>query len=331
MSETTRGFLLGKFLPPHAGHQVLCDVARASCEELTILVCSLDREPIPGALRHEWMRELYPDCRVLHLQRDIPQEPSEHPQFWDIWRDIVREFHPERIDLVFASEAYGKRLAEEVGARFVPVDPGRLAAPISGTAIRANPAANWKFLPPPVRAHLARRVCLFGPESTGKTTMTARLADHFATVAAPEYGRTYTEVFGVDCQTADLVRIAEGQQAMIEAMARWSGPIMFTDTDAVLTAVWSDMLIGARDVWFDRRLTLCDFYFLMDVDSPWIDDGTRYFPDPEVRTRFFDLCRQELERREAPYVILSGPFEDRFEAAVSAVRKAFPAETGFMD
>ena len=50
-----RGFVLGKFMPPHQGHVLLCDFARAYCETLTILVCSLESEPIPGRLRHAWM------------------------------------------------------------------------------------------------------------------------------------------------------------------------------------------------------------------------------------------------------------------------------------
>src|SRR6185437_14432598 len=172
----TRGFLLGKFMPPHNGHLMLCDFARAYCDELTVLVCTRPSEPIDGMLRYEWMRELCPDARVVHFDRDTPQEPSDHPEFWTIWRGIVRQAHPEPIDCVFASEAYGARLAEEAGAKFVPFDPLRLATPVSSTAIREDPFANWQFLPPPVRAHYSRSVCLHGPESTGKSTLAAALA-----------------------------------------------------------------------------------------------------------------------------------------------------------
>src|SRR4051794_24729201 len=123
------------------GHVFLCDFASAYVDELTILVCSLNSEPIPGSLRYAWMREMFPRAQVLHLAEDVPQEPSEHPQFWDIWRKVVCRFHPEPIDFVFASEAYGRRLAMEIGARFVPVDPTRAAVPVSGTAIRKAPFA----------------------------------------------------------------------------------------------------------------------------------------------------------------------------------------------
>ncbi|MCK4867652.1 MAG: AAA family ATPase, partial [Alphaproteobacteria bacterium] len=194
----TRGFLLGKFLPPHDGHVFLCDFARAYCDELTILVCTLEDDPIPGALRFQWMRELFPDCRVLHLAEDVPQEPADHPEFWDIWRGIVQRFHREPIDFVFASEDYGNRLAAEVGARFVPVDIPREAVPVSGEAIRADPFANWRYIPPPVRPYFAKKICIFGPESTGKTTLARDLAARLETVHVPEYGRVYTDTFGTD-------------------------------------------------------------------------------------------------------------------------------------
>jgi len=327
---TTRGFLLGKFMPPHAGHQLLCDVARSLSDALTILVCSLEREPISGHLRHTWMSELYPDCRVLHLSRDMPQEPAEHPRFWDIWRDAVRELHPEPIDLVFASEPYGHRLGAELSARFVPVDPARLAVPISGTAVREDLLSAWSALAPPVRAHFARKVCLFGPESTGKTTLVTQLAQRFSTVGVPEYGRTYTDAFGVDCSADDLIRIAKGQQAMIASCARRSGPILFTDTDAVLTAVWATMLTGERPAFFEQDMELCSLYLLTDVDTPWVDDGTRYFPENAVRRQFFDACRSELERRGAPYVVIRGSYAERLAAAEAAVEEAFPREVRAM-
>jgi len=319
-----RGFLLGKFMPPHAGHQFLCDFARAYCDELTILVCSLEREPIPGDLRLAWMRELYPDCRVAGFTEEVPQEPGEHSHFWTIWREIVRAAHPEPIDVVFASEAYGARLAEEVGARFVPVDPLRAFAPVSGTAVRRDPVAAWPWLPEPVRRHYRRTVCLFGPESTGKTTLAAALAAEYATCVAPEYGRTYTEVFGVECRPEDLVRIALGHEAAMAAAAKRAGPLMICDTDPVLTAVWSDMLTGGRDPQL-ANAPLCDLYLLTDVDEPWVDDGTRYFPDESTRRRFFQACERELVVHGARYVRIGGPYETRLAQARAAIDDAFPA------
>jgi NadR type nicotinamide-nucleotide adenylyltransferase len=165
---------------------------------------------------------------------------------------------------------------------------------------------------------------VFGPESTGKSTLAWRLSDHFGTVFVPEYARTYTDAFGTDVSAEDLMRIAYGQLASRDAAARNANRILFQDTDPVLTAVWSRMLIGPHALWFDGFRKVADFYLLTDVDVPWVDDGTRYFPDERQRRRFFDLCRAELELRRLPFVTISGGWEDRFRTAVLAIRERFP-------
>ena len=319
----TRGFLLGKFLPPHNGHVFLCDFAQRYCDELTILVCTLAGDPVPGELRYGWMREMFPDCRVLHLAEDVPQEPADHPEFWDIWRGIVQRFHPEPVDFVFASEDYGQRLAREAGARFVPVDIPRAAVPVSGDAIREDPLGNWRFIPPPVRPYFAKSVCVFGPESSGKTTLARDLAAHFDTVCVPEYGRTWTDAFGGDCTSDDLLAIARGHIAAAAAAARQANRLLILDADPVLTAVWSDMLTGRRDPWFESFEDTAGLYLLCGIDMDWRDDGTRYFPDRETRARFFAACKAELERRALNYVLLEGDRDERLAFAVTAIEAAF--------
>jgi nicotinamide riboside kinase len=84
------------------------------------------------------------------------------------------------------------------------------------------------------------------------------------------------------------------------------------------------MLIGARAPWFASFREAADLYLLTDVDVPWVDDGTRYFPDERQRRRFLDLCRIELQQRRLPFVTLSGRWEERFRTAVLAIRERFP-------
>ena len=178
MSATT-GFLLGKFLPPHRGHQYLIDVARQHVDHLTVLVCTVAREPIPGHLRYRWMCEAFPGVCLVHHTDEIPQTPDEHPRFWEIWQASIRRHVPWRIDYVFASEDYGWRLAEVLGAQYIPVDPARTNVPVSGRAIRADPMRHWDDLLPPVRPYYLRRVGVLGP---GAEDLAVRLAAQFRTV-----------------------------------------------------------------------------------------------------------------------------------------------------
>jgi len=151
----TTGFLLGKFMPIHRGHMHLIDTAKCRVDHLTVLVCSLQREPIPGGLRCQWVRGLYPDVNVQHFAEDVPQYPEEHPDFWSIWSGVIRRYVPVGPDFVFTSEAYGDRLAEILGARHICVDLKREMFPVSGTAVRERPFDYWDFIPPPVQAYYA--------------------------------------------------------------------------------------------------------------------------------------------------------------------------------
>ena len=234
----TRGFVLGKFMPPHEGHVLLCETARRLVDELTILVCWLPDDPVPGPLRVAWMRAMFPTCRVIGHDAIVPQQPADHPDFWPIWRDIVKAAHPEPIDRVFAGEDYGVRLAEEVGAEFVLVGP-RIHPDLTASAVRADPWAHWRHLPAPVRPHYARTICLHGPESTGKSVLSDRLGRHFGTIWTPEYGRIHCELFGFDLDAAGLITIAEVQQSMIAASLPWCDRRLIADTDALTTAAWS--------------------------------------------------------------------------------------------
>ena len=317
----TTGMVLGKFMPPHNGLVYLVEFARHFANRLTVVVGSLRREPIPGVLRYHWMRELFPFDNVVHLTDELPQEPAEHPDFWALWREALERVLPGRPDYVFASEAYGTKLAEVLGGRFVPVDPARAVVPCSGTAVRTDPMANWDHLPRCVRPYFVRRVCVFGPESTGKTTLARRLAEHFGTVCVPEYARTLIELRGGQVAAADMPIIARGQVASEEALARDARRVLICDTDARTTCIWSEALFRHCPAEL-RSLAgghCYDLYLLLDVDVPWVADVARYLP--EDRRDFFDRCEAELRAGGQPYVVVRGDWDQRFEQARRAVEQ----------
>jgi HTH-type transcriptional regulator, transcriptional repressor of NAD biosynthesis genes len=315
MEKTGHGLILGKFMPPHAGHQYLVEFAQNFVERLTVLVCSLDREPIAGRLRYQWMRELFPQARIVHVTQDLPQEPSEHPRFWDIWRQVVLKAAGGPIDFVFASENYGHQLAQEVGATFIPVDPGRELVPVSGTAIRARPLEHWRFVPECVRPYFVKRVCLFGPESTGKSTLARDLAARFDTVFVAEFARGLLDPKQGVCHPGDIPLIARGQAAAEDALARRANKILFCDTDLLLTTIWSEVLFGECPDWIraTAQQRQYDLYLLLDVDVPWVDDQQRYLP--HARREFFERCRKALESHCRPFVVIRGNWWERLEQA----------------
>ncbi len=327
MTRPTTGMVLGKFMPPHTGHLYLAELAAGFVDELTVVVGTLSREPIPGELRFAWMRELLPDARVVHLRDENPQDPSEHPDFWDIWKASLARVLPGPLDYVFASEPYGPTLARVLGAEYIPVDPARIAVPVSGTSIRANPLAHWEHLPRCVRPYFVLRVCVFGPESTGKSTLARDLATRFGTVHVPEYARTWLEAKGLAAPSRpeDFLPIARGQLASERALSRSANRVLFADTDLLLTSLWSQALAGSVAPFIAETAGSrpFDLYLLTDVDVPWVADGVRYLP--HERRSFFERCEEALSARRLRYVVIRGSWEERLRVAISAVEELLRA------
>ncbi len=314
---STHGLVLGKFMPPHLGHLHLIEFARSFVDELTVVVGTLASEPIDGVLRHGWMSELVPGAHVVHLTDENPQLPEEHPDFWGIWQRSLERVVPRPVDFVFASDAYGATLAKVLGATFVPVDPARTELPISGSAIRRDPFAHWDYLPRCVRPFYVRRISVFGPESTGKSTLVRALAERLDATAVPEYARTWLELHADrKVQPADMPIIARGQVASEAALARSARRTLICDTDPLATRVWSELLFGG----VDSELAPAGHYdltLLLDVDVPWIEDGVRYLPDE--RRAAFDAFEAALCAAQRKYVVIRGSWAERLERSLAAI------------
>ena len=67
------------------------------------------------------------------------------------------------------------------------------------------------------------KVVIFGPESTGKTTLSEQLARHYNSVWVPEYARKYLQDKWNNerktCEPHDLLPIAIGQMALENDLA----------------------------------------------------------------------------------------------------------------
>lgn len=356
MSEYSHGLVLGKFYPPHAGHHHLVRTAAARCRRLTVLVCASAAESLPLADRVAWMREVHPGVRVVGAVDDHAVDTTD-PAAWDAHMAVFRAAVPDRVDAVFTSEDYGPELARRFGAASVLVDPDRLTHPVSGTAVRRDPAGHWPFLAPPVRAALARRVVVLGAESTGTTTLARALAAHYrgrggvwaATAWVPEYGRRHSERrlaelravrpgacwSDVTLTSDEFPLIARQQLADEEEAARTGGPVLFCDTDAFATTVWHERYLGRphpevaalADPPEGRRQHL---WLLTDhADVPFEDDGLR--DGEHLRAWMTERFREQLAATARPFVTLSGPREQRLRTATAAVDALLAGDWGLTD
>ena len=307
-----RGFVLGKFLPPHNGHLYMIHSAIAMCEELTVLVCTIKKEPIDGKLRFKWMQQLLPNANVIHVTDEVPSYPHESPDFWPIWTKLLqREIHPQT-EAFFSSEDYGDDVAKHLNIKHVLIDKSRTVIPVSGTSIREQPFTNWDFIPDVVKPYFTKRIVLTGPESTGKTFMSEKLASYYNTVWVKEYGRDYFALKNGKLILEDIQHIANGQIKLEEEAMSENPKLLFCDTDLIVTQIWSEIYFKEcpQKVIAQSYERKYDLYLLMNIDIPWHDDGTREFP--HLREWHFNRIEEELKKRKLNYVIVSGNFEKRF-------------------
>ncbi len=317
--KKTTGMLLGKFMPPHMGHIFLAQFAQNYVDELTIVVGSLKDEPIPGEIRYQWMKEMFPNANVVHLTDENPQLPEEHPDFWQIWHDSLMRVLPSKPDFVFAGEDYGAPLAETLGAAFIPCNQGRSIIGTSGTDIRNDPMGNWDQIPDVVKPYFAKRICIMGPESTGKSTLAQKLAKRFDTHAVPEYAYSYIKHKGLDnLELNDMDIIAKAQKASEDALAKQANKLLFCDTSSYTTKLWSEYIFGVASTNVEKQAMdeNYDLYLLMDYDTPFVEDVHRV--DQNSRKAFMEKCEAYLKSQGKNYIKISGSWAERYAKAETA-------------
>ena len=59
-----------------------------------------------------------------------------------------------------------------------------------------------------------KKIVIIGPESTGKSTLSKQLAEHYNTLWCPEFAREYLLKNGMNYTYDDLLHIAKGQMAL---------------------------------------------------------------------------------------------------------------------
>ncbi len=314
----TKGVILGKFMPPHEGHVALVRTASYLVDRLTIILSASDSDPIPPIHRKDWMESLFPEAVVIVVNNGTQSLPSENP----CWAGIIRKFHPEPIDRVIGSEDYIVDLAKALDAQHFILDPMWMAFPTNSADIRQDPFGHWPSIPSYVRPYYQKRLTMVGGESTGKSFMAKFLAEKYGGPYVPEYGRPYEHYREKGpYRPEELHYIVDGHVAHRKTLSLSAGPILFEDTDPLLTAVWAEMLLGKSLPDLEARIELPDHYLLLDSDTPWEDDPIRYFAKQEIRKEFFSRTEAKLKAYNANYTLVSGDFDAREEQACIVVER----------
>lgn len=295
-----KAIVLMTALVPTVGHKFLIDYAKNLADSVHVIVGTMDREPVDSSLRYESIKKTYEhryiNVIVHHLHRDVPQEPSEHPDFWNVWKNIVNEFvDVEPDDYFVASELYGIDMANVLGCKFMPCNRYREVVPVKGTNVRNDLMDSFEFILPEFQTHIRKTVTIFGAESCGKTTMSRWLAKELNGHFVPEWAREYLETVGAEITDEKMRAIIHGQYALQKTAHNdlFNKPFIFQDTDLFSTVGYYRLWGGGTDedndlVEYYAKRTKSDLYIVMNDGIPFEADPLRYGGDVrESKTQYW--------------------------------------------
>jgi HTH-type transcriptional repressor of NAD biosynthesis genes len=176
------------------------------------------------------------------------------------------------------------------------------------------------------------RIVVIGAESTGKTTLSQRLAKFFESDWVAEYAREHWDrkiaVQPVESNphwTGEELRHIAVEQKKREAEKAENGPaILFCDTNAFSTGTWFERYFGRRDPQIDALGTHdnVDLYLFCRSDAPFVQDGVR--DGEKIRDWMDRRFETQLRLSGVPVIDLRGNFELRWQTAITAIEKFRP-------
>lgn len=314
-----RGIVIGKFMPIHKGHLALTNFAASQCDELIVSMSYKENDPVDPRLRFEWIKEIFsnqPNIKPYLIKDDFDDEALPLPDRTKIWAKKMREYYPP-VNFIFSSEIYGDSFAENLGAKHIIFDLKRKSFPVSATLIRTKPCTYWNYIPSIVQPFFLKKICFYGPESTGKTTMAKLMAAQYQTDWVPEAARDLLD--SNEFSAEDIIHIGITHDQYITDKSKTASKILFCDTDVVTTQIYAQHYLGfIPEILFElEKKTRYELYFLLDIDVPWIEDPLRDLG--EKRKEMMDIFRTELDKRNIPYVLIQGDYNERESKVMQAV------------
>jgi len=166
---------------------------------------------------------------------------------------------------------------------------------------------------------LLKRVAIVGPESTGKTWLAKKLANHYNTKMVSEFAREYFNNKEYQYSPDELVDIAKGQLENEEVVAMLSNGILFCDTESIVMKIWSKVVFDFVPDWIEKQVSehVYDLYLLCYPDLEWEPDPLR--SNPHNRQFIYNLFVKELEENNFNYKVVKDIGDRRIKNAVNFV------------
>ncbi|AKH33202.1 Trifunctional NAD biosynthesis/regulator protein NadR [candidate division SR1 bacterium Aalborg_AAW-1] len=325
MKKYNNGLIIGKFMPFHLGHEELITFGLERSHHLTIGVCSISSEPIPGEVRYKRVKDTYKEysnISVIHITEDLPSS-SESSREISLLRSTYLKKEFPTVDVIFTSEPYGDYVAEYMNIDHVCFDLSRNIIPISGTMIRNNPLHYRNYLNQYAKSYFTKKIIIVGSESTGKSTMTQLLANYYDTTYVPEMARliiSHTNTVTYN----DLYHIAHLHYKEIKKREKTANKFLFIDSDISITESYSQFLFKKKLIVGEniRKTNIGDLYLFLNTDCPYTQDGTRI--EENRRKNLEESHKRQLRENNIDYHVITGSdWNQRFEQCITIINNHF--------
>jgi len=162
------------------------------------------------------------------------------------------------------------------------------------------------------------KIAITGPESSGKTTLTEKLAVKYNARSVPEFARNYLLDRNGIYNQHDLDTIAIGQVNSLEAIQT---NFLICDTEMTVIKIWSEFKYKScseiiLNLYKQQKF---DHYFLCYPDIPWEEDPLR--ENPNDREMLFDIYLNELKKNNIPFTVISGNLETRLKTCEEVIER----------
>ncbi len=164
-----------------------------------------------------------------------------------------------------------------------------------------------------------KKVCVTGPECTGKSDLSQYLAEYYKTSWVQEYARAYLDKLNQSYQQVDLTEIAHGQLRMEDEWMNECNRVMICDTNLLTIKIWSEFKYGNcdPDIINKMKSRTYDLYLLCNIDLPWEEDPQREHPDK--RAELWSIYKNEIIKTGVPFVEIRGDRSTRTAIATEAI------------
>jgi nicotinamide riboside kinase len=164
------------------------------------------------------------------------------------------------------------------------------------------------------------RIVVTGPESTGKTSISDFLANHFNAVWIPEYARYYISSLRNKYDYSDIEKIARKQIEDYHNYSDTESGIVIFDTWLIITKIWFVEVFKRYPDWLNNAINTLriDLYLICSPDIPWEPDIVRE-NGGDARLYLFDRYCEEILKLGCAYSIISGTGEARMQSALKAI------------